>query len=412
MRSLLAVVAFVLLTIPACAVDVQPAPSPEVAAENADRGPEILRIRVGNEAGGAIEVSRDGGESWLALGHVRTPATAVNTAGYTASQWAEDASVAATAVNAVHVKVANKPDTGRGIVFSLVPAGEAVGAAEGRGSTTIATDIPGGEGIFGAGLGPFVNSPVYVERGGELVRLPPDYAPAEGDRIVIRVLEPATRLAAIEFDNSFGGLIRLRYAGGEEKIIGMVLRPVIGIGRFAGTRDAAPGRIRANHPGVIDISTSPAGMVGGFQIVPSGHADSRETSYIRTGTQWMVVGPLTATDPSWEGVAPLFGGYIRPSYRADDIEHANWAQRLLSRAQVQVRVDGGEWRLMPRIAIDPDAPEQTDSNNRGLDGLWRIHSSLNPYVPLSSVANTALQGVTDIRIVLPRTHFWPGDGGE
>lgn len=397
-----------LATAPVWADEVRPGPSPEVAATNAALGQEIFRIRIDNRAGGAIEASRDAGANWLPLGHVTVPATAVNPAGYTASQWAQDSSVAASAVNALHVKVANHPETGRGIVFSVVPAGTVVGAAQGRGSTAIATDIPGGEAIFGGGFAPCVDSPVSSANAPD-EPLAADYAPAEGDQILIRTLEPPRRIAWLDFDNSFGGLITARYIGGEEQVIGMVLRPVVGIGRFEGTRDAAPGRIRANHPGVIDISTSPIGLVGGFQIVPSGHADSPELSYVRTGTQWMVVGPLSATEPTWEGVAPLFSGYLRPSYRPDDIQHDDWMRRLLSRAQVQVRYRGENWELMPRIAIDPDSPEDADTRDRGRDGLWRMRGSLDPYTPLTPIASTALSGVSHVRIFLPRAQWWPGE---
>jgi hypothetical protein len=407
MTTILAVLAALTIA-PAWAADVQPGPSPEVAAANGPRGSEIFRILVENGAGGAIAVSRDGGADWQTVGEVVVPATAVNPAGYTASKWAPDSSVAASAVNALHLKIANHPETGRGIVFSLVPAGTVVGAAQGRASTSIVTNIPGGEGIFGGGFGPFVGSPVCLA-GAPEKPLAADYVPTEGDRLVIRVLQPPRRLAWIEFDNSFGGLITARYLDGEEQSIGAVLRPVVGIGRFPGTLNAAPGRIRANHPGVIDISTSPPGMVGGFQIVPSGHADSPEVTYIRTGTQWMVVGPLSAAEPTWEGVAPLFSGYLRPSYRADDLQHEDWMRRLLSRAQVQVRYGGGEWELMPHIAIDPEAPVDADTHNRGRDGTWRMRGSLNPYVPLTSTAYGALSGLSHIRILLPRAQWWPGE---
>jgi hypothetical protein len=409
MRATLALL-MVLLAATALADTGQGGVSAEVAAENAAPGPEIFRIAIVNSAGGEIAVSRDEGATWLCIGTVRVPALGVNPAGYTASKWAEDSAVAATAVNAVHLKVANNPETGRGIVISLVPAGEAVGAAEGRPGSTIGTDIAAGSGIFGGGFAPAVNSPLGIERDGEIEALPADYVPADGDQLVIRVLEAPTALVALTFDNSFGGLIRAIEAGGGERVIGMVLRPVSGIGRFEGTFSAAPGRIRANHAGVIDISTSPLSMIGGFQIVPSGHADSPEVSYIRTGTAWMVVGPVTATEPTWEGVAPLFAGYLHPSYRPDDLQHDDWMRRLLSRSQVLVQYDNGDWELMPRIAIDPEATPEMDSQDRGRNGLWRIAGSLRPAVPAPAVASTALRGVTAIRIDLPRAQFWPESG--
>ena len=405
MRTALTVLLAALTATTVWAEDIQPGPSPEVMAENAARGAEIFRIRVDNRAGGAIEVRRDAGAEWFVVGHVTTPATAVNPAGYTASKWAQDSSMAASAVNALHVKVTNEPETGRGVIFSLVPAGTVIGAA-GSGSTSIATDIPGGEGIFGGGFAPYVNSPFSLE-GAPDRPLPANYVPAEGDRLIIRVLQPPRRIAWIDFDNSFGGMITVHFIGGEEDTIGVVLRPVVGVGRFEGTLDAAPGRIRANHPGVIDVSTSPLGMVGGFQIVPSGHADSPEVTYIRTGTQWMVVGPLNATEPTWEGIAPLFSGYLRPSYGPDDLQAEDWMRRLLTRAQVQVRYHGGDWELMPRIAIDPNAPEDADTHNRGREGTWHLPGSLNPYVPLPDVAGNALSGLSHIRIFLPRAQWWP-----
>jgi len=406
---LLAVLAALALPAALCADEVVTGVSPEVAAENAEPAGEAFRIRVVNAAGGAIEVSRDGGESWLQVGAVRAPANAVNPKGFTAGRWADDSAVCATAVNAIHVRVAAHPETGRGVIFSVIPAGDTVGAAEGRGSTSIATGIAGGTGIFGGGFAPPVNSPVSVVREGAPVRLGPGYVPAEGDVLVITVHEPPVALTAIQFENAFGGLIRASFADGSERVIGQVLRPVVGIGRFPGTVDAAPGRLRANHPGVIDISTSPLGLVGGFQIVPRGHAGSPELSYVLTSTQWMVVGPVSALEPSWEGVAPLFAGYLAPSYRPDDLLHDDWMQRLLSRCQVQVRFGESDWELIPRIAIDPHAPADADTHDRGRSGLWRIASSLHPYAPLSSAANTALSGVTAIRILLPRAQFWPDE---
>lgn len=403
MRIVLVALATVLMASAAIA-DRQP--SPEVAAMNDERGAELFRIRVENREGGEIAVSRDGGTSWVRIGSVTLPATGVNPLGYTASKWADDGSVAASAVNAVHVKVATALETGRGIILSIVPAGQIVGAAR-EGLTSIATDIPPGSGIFGGGLAPYVNSPVLLDSDGEPSRISPDYVPSVGDLLVITVTEPEPRLEWIEFENRFGGLITVRFVGGEESIVGAVLRPVIGIGRFDGTRDAAPGRIRANHPGVLDISTSPLGMTGGFQIVPSGHAGSPETGYIRTGTQWMVVGPVKVTDASWEGIAPLFGGYLRPDYRPDDLLHDDWMRRLLSRSQVQVRFDGGDWEQMPRIAIDPAAAEDAPDRRQGRDGLWRIAGSLQPHLPAPAISNVALRGVTHLRVMMPRAHYWP-----
>lgn len=401
-------IALCVLPLASAAQEIEPGVAPAVAAENAAPTAEAFRIRVTNAAGGAVEVSRDEGASWYGVGRVVAPANAVNPKGFTASKWAADSAVCATAVNAIHVKVSCHPQTGRGVIFSLVPAGPAIGAASGHDSTAIATDIPGGTGIFGGGLSPTVNAPVRLQRPAELQPLPADYTPAPGDVLVIVVPLPVTPVAQLIFENRFGGLITLRYADGTEKPIGTVLRPVVGVGRFPGTVDAGPGRVRANHAGVIDISTSPVGMVGGIQIIPRGHAGSPEMSYVMTSTQWMVVGPLTPLEPSWEGIAPLFAGFLAPNYRPDDLAHEDWMQRLLARCLVQVRLNGGPWQNMPRIAIDPDAPERPDPQAT----VRRIRGSLNPYVPLSAAAYTALAEVTHLRIILPMARYWPEDATD
>jgi hypothetical protein len=138
-------------------------------------------------------------------------------------------------------------------------------------------------------------------------------------------------------------------------MIGEVLRPVVGIGRFEGGTFAGPGRIRANHSGVIDVSAATNGSVGGFQIVPALHGSNM--NYVKKMTQWMVIGPVRVDDPSLEGMAPFFRYFIHPSYRSDDLQQANWEKRLLDRFLVQVKYEGEDkWQPMPIYALDRKAP--------------------------------------------------------
>ncbi len=53
-------------------------PHAAVAAENSPEMKEIFRIRVENAAGGAVEVSKDGGASWTAAGKVLLAAGTIN----------------------------------------------------------------------------------------------------------------------------------------------------------------------------------------------------------------------------------------------------------------------------------------------------------------------------------------------
>jgi len=351
-------------------------PSPEIAAEATVEKVEQRRIRIENRPGGSIAVSSDRGATWRQVGAVLHPATAVDQMGYTASKWAVDGCVAATAVNALHIKVRHNTAQDRGVTFSIIPRTPSpVGAAARATATAIATDIRPGTSIFGS-LAPMVGNPVRLELDGTLQPLPPEHTPAAGDVFVIVVERPVRAPVAAIFDNKFGGLVHLEYLDGEHKVVGTVLRPVLGVGRFPGTAFAGVGRIRANHCGVIDVSTSPYGQVGGFQIVPRGHAGSPETQYVRTETQWMVIGPISALDPSWEGVPPFFSSFLGPHASPDDLSADDWLERYLGRARVDVRRNGGPWERM------------------------RSHS-LVVHAPLPSWAPTALEDVTHIRIHFP-----------
>jgi hypothetical protein len=355
-------------------------PSPEVMAENTAALQQIGQIRIENVAGGAIAVSDDG--TWHAIGAVLRPADNVDRKGFTASKWAPSGTVCATAVNALHIKVGLNEDEDRGITLSLAPREFAPGSNQpfeeaATPSATIFTDIPAGTAIFGGDYAPFVGNPVFVEREGVLVPVPPDYIPASGDVLLIVIERPEPYPSQLIFENRFGGFIYLQYPDGCRKMIGEVLRPVIGVGRFVGGLYAAIGRIRANHPGVIDVSTSLVGEIGGFQIIPPNHAMSPETKYVRRLTQWMVVGPLDARDPSWEGVAPLFLRYLRPKYNPEDLYADDWQERLLGRFLVEVKI-GGRWQAMPYLSLG------TSAN-----------------VPLPEWAMTALEDVEEIRILFP-----------
>jgi hypothetical protein len=404
----LVVLALCMAACAACTAEDLPGVAPEIMPENTVTRHETERIRIANRAGGLIEVSRDRGETWVPVGRVVAPATSVNRLGYTASKWARDSSVAATAVNGIHIKVCGDAASGRGVIFSVAPGGEVLGAAatEVGSRAAITTDIPGGEAIFGGGLGPYVGDPVQFERGGKTAPLGPGYVPTVGDSIVIVRLRPDRYPLYMTFENKHGGLIRIEYADEAPRVIGQVLRPVVGVGRFEGQVYAGAGRIRANHCGVIDVSTAPEGRMGGFQIIPRAHAASPEMSYLKEKTQWMVVGPVSALSPSMEGLAPLFSGFLLPSYRVADFSgaHSDWLERVLSRCMVEFRMNGGDWRPVPRIYFDEDIPPGTVV--RFADEV-RIGADLRPYAPLPGTADGVLRDVTGIRIVFAKTDYWP-----
>lgn len=359
-------------------------PSPEIAPEQSPPLIEIARLRIQNTAAGIIEGSRDGGATWQPVGHVLHPTQKVNRRGFNASKYAPIATIAATAVNAIHLKASQNVPENRGVIWSLAPAAEpGVASAsiqsEVSPESSAYTDIPGGSGIFGGPFTPFVGNHIFLDndRSNNLKPLPADYVPSVGDVWVIPIERPRRYPRQLVFENRFGGRIYLQYRDEEPRIIGEVLRPVLGVGRFTGSYFSEVGRIRANHCGVIDISVSPRGKVGSFQIVPANHAMSPETDYIRELTQWMVVGPPSVLDPSWEGVSPLYSAYLRPRYDRGDIADEDAIEGLAGRFVIQVKKKGSnEWQPMPSFSLDQDAP-------------------------LPKWAGTALADVTHIGIMFP-----------
>ncbi|HOX28653.1 MAG TPA: hypothetical protein PLQ76_05805 [bacterium] len=336
-------------------------PTEVVAPENDPEMTELFRVSFENRTGGAIEYFKSDGTERRRLGTVLLPAGAVNKTGYTASGWATVGRVAATAVNAVHVKVAQNGE--KGVTLSFMPKEFYTPPKEYNSyfvqSASIITDIPAGEGFFGGQESPFIGCPVLVSRNGSAAeRITTDYSPAEGDVLTIVVQRPKKYPSEIEFENRFGGFVTLRYPDGESKIISQVLKPVYGVGRFEGSMYTDVGRIRANHTGVICISTSPVGKIGGFQIIPDNHGMSAEMKNARLLTQWMVIGPPSVFDPSLEGTAPFFNYFIRPVYYKMGAEGRSMDE-IMSAFIVQVRLNGGEWQRMPSVTGRVDDGLQT-----------------------------------------------------
>jgi len=288
--------------------------------------------------------------------------TKVNRRGFTASKWVPPGRVAAAAVNAIHVSAGYDPEEDRGVVFSVLPreflAPPAAYQSFLSPDSSIYTDLGAGEAIFGGGEAPLVGSRVLLEEAdGSLAPLAEGYVPARGEVLVIVVALPDRYPIAAVCENTEGGAVALHYADGSQHLLGWVIRPLRGIGRFAGSRYAAMGRIRAGHAGVVDVSTSPVGFLGAFQIIPVGHALSPEMAIAWRLTQWMIVGPVTEDSPLWEGLAPLFYQHVRPDYRPGDLRAPDWKERLLSRFLVEADFGCG-WQPLwaPKLAPDPTVP--------------------------------------------------------
>lgn len=314
---------------------------------------EIYRLRLENKPGGGIAVSQDQGKTWQQLGKVIAPARKVDEDGYAAAQWIAPGQVAASAVNAIHIKIG--PTNESQAIFSLLPREFSWGVRNYKSyyspDSSIYTNIRAGTKMFGSGFAPFVGNQVKYFRFDQSGEVDESYVPQEGDLIFIYVTKPVKYPQEIVFENKVDGLVTIKYYSGQEDVIARVVQPVKGVGRFAGSRYAAPGRIRANHAGVIDVSVSPKGKIGGFQIIPAYHANGLE--YVLGSSQWMIVAPLNEETTSLEGTAPFFKGFIQPSYYKVDLNEEKWQDKLLSRFLVEVKYEEkGLWQAMPIYEIN------------------------------------------------------------
>lgn len=350
--------------------------------ENNPEFAEQYRIKVWNSAGGTIEVSPDKGKSWRQVGRVIYPSARTNSDAYAAAAWVPDGKVAATAVNAIHLKVSTEAD-GRGVIFSLLPRELLVKPPGYRSyfnpSSSIYTDIPAGTAIFGGGYAPYVGNIILLSRPGyAIVAWPAGYPPQIDDKIYILVDKPVDYPKEIVLENKKDGAVTITYFNGSARTVGRVVRPVAGVGRFEGTKYASVGRIRANHAGVIDVSTSRLGAIGGFQIVPAQHGASLK--YPLVSSQWLVIGPLDASGEAYEGRAPFFKYFIKPVYGPEDLSAEAWEEKLLDRFLVEVKLKGSD-KWQPLM--------EWEFNDYFLTG------------PVPNWANNALREITAIRILFP-----------
>lgn len=274
------------------------------------------------------------------LGRVVTLPEKTRWPSYTASAWGKPGSVTASAVNALHILMS--VEGGKGRTMSVIPQ-ETIAPAAGPGAS-IVLDSPAGTGFFGAWAPP-VGTPVLLQAmDGSQHPLESGKLPISGDTLLFRVYESNIPYF-VEFENRPGGRVTAWSQDGE-RLLARVIRPVYGVGRFEGTLFQEPGRIRASHSGVIDVSTSPHGQIGGFQIIPWDHAlNSKEMQGAWQLTQWMIIGAPDGKS-MLGGTAPLFAGGLVPG-PADDEQLWDMWSTYGRKPLVLARLNGGQWRKMP-----------------------------------------------------------------
>lgn len=386
---------------------------PELEDENSPDLEFMYHVYIENVDGGKIYQEFEDGSTKKMGNVIRAGKFASSSsAGFWASHYdaANDGShscVTASATNNIHFRVGpnesydpikasivskeNTPGFAPGVIedagvwmpkqFTIATEEEYAYAAinnySGFANNIIYTDILGGNGIFGGSGSMFVGNPLQFLDSDNVWRSMDIYYNGSYDmpipeslRIVVSKPVPKDgTLLAIEFENwaegdtvnnkvmDNNGKVLLHYEGKEAKHVADVLQRVKGTGRFGGGEYSHIGTVRASHPGVIDLSTSPkigksnwgsyTFYAGGIQIVPSNHAkflsynvnqqafiDGAEyTEGVKSQQPHYAIissigsekedlynpsytpnGEQVTFDPYLEAVSPLFSQYLKPQY--------------------------------------------------------------------------------------------------
>lgn len=381
-----------------------------ISTSYANEEVELFRLRIVNDYSGPIEVSLDKGNSWVTLGKVDRPAVTYNPDAFRASGYIESGVVSASAVNAIHITVSKSEvdpiNTAEksGRTISIIPRGTDTSIEP---NSRILTNIEGGTLIFKE-WSPFVGNRVFLE-GEDISPVPDNYIPAIGDRLLILVTAPSVMPKEILFENRVDGNVYLCYSETEKEVVAKVVRAVRGTGRFGGTLFALPSSVRANHPGVIDISTSGvfAGEyvdatpeeAGGFQIIPNRHANTPELRGVWTATQWMILAPIN--EQFLEGAFPLFRGLIRPGYTVEGrFGDSNIWMKLpvIKGLNNTALANMREFRIvLPSLEITPpketvNPPTITSIKMNIMERTLEVEGVADPGVKIQVIVNNSVRG--------------------
>lgn len=292
------------------------------------------------------------------VGVVNSLPTKTRWPSYTASAWGEPGDICATAVNAIHMLISI--EDGRGRTMSIIPQ-ETIAPAAGAGASVVIS-TKAGYGPFGA-WAPTVGSKVYIQKNNSVSRklLTVNNLPKNGDTLIISVKHPQLPYMA-EIENHPGGRVTIWNKEGYD-VIGRIIKPIGGTGRFQGTLFQRIAALRANHCGVIDFSTSPYGKIGGFQIIPWEHAmTSKEMQGAWNMTQWLIIGPK-------DGISKI--GSTFPLFKQGLVTGPSEGEKLWDiwstygkKSLFLVRINGGNWQKITDITGKNDMALSTVTHLR------------------------------------------------
>jgi hypothetical protein len=334
---------------------------------------ETHRIRLTNQAGGAVEVSLDSGRNWETVGKITRPA-AVSAVGGRTLEATPPSTVAGSAPENITLRVPTTLPAPRWV--RLAAEGEAPNNA------AFQTDIPRGESLFRS-LAPTPGSRVFLLRDPRQDPLPTNYLPKRGDQLLVICERSPDAPTSVVIENKVGGQVLMVTPLGEEKIVGRVKQPLRGIGRYAGTERAGQGALVAYQGMAIMVATAgrlrrleaddrPAEERGGFVIQP---AESELKGATHPDSQ-ILVEAAAAAGQAKPSVSSLFGLPI-PLSSGVPLDTAA--------TRVEARIDGSDWQPLPDLRGGIDAPEFRERLGKALGGKeikeGITHLRLTPGIP-------------------------------
>ncbi|MCH7472343.1 hypothetical protein IIA79_05260 [bacterium] len=313
-------------------------------------------VVIENRSGGIVRVVDPPAQFLLArpgvdVGKVSRPAKSLNVSTYHASLEADSLTVAASAVDGVHIKAYSGAEGSPGAVISILPA-ESEHLFQGVGpflerEDAIRTDIAAGRGIFGGAYPLIVGNPVSVYRDGVHVYFSPDNnAVMIGDIIIIEVRTPAQWPKELTAENRLAGSVVMRSEEGASTEIGQLATPIGGSARLDSDEYCAPGGISSTSTTMLAIDLALLGETGGLQLRSRAGGMEAGLGYNQGSPQYGIVLGRNGRDLSTE--PPLFSGYIYPVSGLEE-------PRLLPRQLISVQLDGSsDWLVLTPLSAGMD----------------------------------------------------------
>ena len=334
---------------------------------------ESHRLAFENQRGGRVAVSLDSGRTWSTIGSVLHASTAPGP-GLPGMDLAAPGSVSAAGIQGFHLRTASvTPDDTRPGRISVLPSDHPSAASPPPG--TLIVDLASGSLLFTSLLPKPGDDAWMVTRtatGTPDKQLP--LFPAKDRTMVVVVGTRFPSARQITFENRPGGLVEMTTGEGRPLLLGRVIQPLEGVGRYDGTSLVGLGRVVSLLHLSWVVATVPRKATG-----KEGFGPERRGGF--------AIHAIASGQPSGRREAALVFA-IEPEPGVAGDSRSPWADALpwASDCRFECRIDDGPWRALP-IATGPRVACFTPDN-------WSA-------APFRIEGQPIRRGITALRAVVP-----------